>query len=77
MPELPTTPSAETAATQSYEEFLEDIKGRIRSAQARAARAISAELVGGVLADRSRDPATPSRRGGSPRSWWPEDRRAA
>jgi predicted nuclease of restriction endonuclease-like (RecB) superfamily len=33
-------------ATQSYEEFLEDIKGRIRSAQARAARAISAELIG-------------------------------
>jgi predicted nuclease of restriction endonuclease-like (RecB) superfamily len=33
-------------ADQSYEEFLEDIKGRIRSAQARAARAISAELIG-------------------------------
>jgi predicted nuclease of restriction endonuclease-like (RecB) superfamily len=33
-------------ASQSYEEFLEDIKGRIRSAQARAARAISAELIG-------------------------------
>lgn len=32
-------------ATQSYEEFLEDIKGRIRSAQARAARAINAELI--------------------------------
>jgi len=32
MPELPTTSSTETAATQSYEEFLEDIKGRIRSA---------------------------------------------
>ncbi len=29
----------------SYEEFLEDIKGRIRSAQARAARAINAELI--------------------------------
>jgi predicted nuclease of restriction endonuclease-like (RecB) superfamily len=45
MPELPTTPPTETAATQSYEEFLEDIKGRIRSAQARAARAINAELI--------------------------------
>jgi hypothetical protein len=30
----------------SYEEFLEDIKARIRSAQARAARAINAELIG-------------------------------
>ncbi len=29
----------------SYEEFLEDIKGRIRSAQARSARAINAELI--------------------------------
>ncbi len=46
MPELPTTSSTEAPATQSYEEFLEDIKGRIRSAQARAARAISAELIG-------------------------------
>jgi predicted nuclease of restriction endonuclease-like (RecB) superfamily len=47
MPELPTTPStgAPGSATQSYEEFLEDIKGRIRSAQARAARAINAELI--------------------------------
>jgi len=45
MPELPTTSSTETAATQSYEEFLEDIKARIRSAQARAARAINAELI--------------------------------
>jgi len=45
MPELPTTSSIETAAPQSYEQFLEDIKGRIRSAQARAARAISAELI--------------------------------
>jgi hypothetical protein len=45
MPELPTTSSTETAATQSYEEFLEDIKSRIRSAQARAARAINAELI--------------------------------
>lgn len=33
------------AVAQSYEEFLEEIKGRIRSAQARAARAISAELL--------------------------------
>lgn len=31
--------------TQSYEEFLKDIKGRIRRAQARAARAINAELI--------------------------------
>jgi hypothetical protein len=48
MPELPITPSIDApgSATQSYEEFLEDIKGRIRSAQARAARAISAELIG-------------------------------
>jgi predicted nuclease of restriction endonuclease-like (RecB) superfamily len=30
---------------RSYEEFLEDIKARIRSAQARAARAINAELI--------------------------------
>jgi predicted nuclease of restriction endonuclease-like (RecB) superfamily len=45
MPELPTTSSIETAAPQSYEQFLEDIKGRIRSAQARAARAINAELI--------------------------------
>jgi predicted nuclease of restriction endonuclease-like (RecB) superfamily len=43
MPELPITLSTETAATHSYEEFLEDIKGRIRSAQARA---INAELIG-------------------------------
>jgi len=32
-------------ATRSYDEFLEDIKGRIRSAQVRAARAINAELI--------------------------------
>jgi predicted nuclease of restriction endonuclease-like (RecB) superfamily len=44
MPEHPTTLSTE-AATQSYEEFLEDIKGRIRRAQERAARAINAELI--------------------------------
>ena len=44
---MPATPSADapSAATQSYEEFLEDIKARIRSAQARAARAINAELI--------------------------------
>jgi predicted nuclease of restriction endonuclease-like (RecB) superfamily len=30
---------------RSYDEFLEEIKGRIRSAQARAARAINAELI--------------------------------
>jgi predicted nuclease of restriction endonuclease-like (RecB) superfamily len=48
MPELPSTPSTDApgSATQSYEEFLEDIKSRIRSAQARAARAINAELIG-------------------------------
>jgi predicted nuclease of restriction endonuclease-like (RecB) superfamily len=47
MPEIPITPSIDApgSATQSYEEFLEDIKGRIRSAQARAARAINAELI--------------------------------
>ena len=47
MPELRTTPSTDApgSAPQSYEEFLEDIKGRIRSAQARAARAINAELI--------------------------------
>jgi predicted nuclease of restriction endonuclease-like (RecB) superfamily len=47
MPELPTTPSIDApgSASQSYEEFLEDIKSRIRSAQARAARAINAELI--------------------------------
>lgn len=31
--------------SRSYEAFLEDIKARIRSAQARAARAINAELI--------------------------------
>lgn len=48
MPELPTTPSTDApgSAPQSYEEFLEDIKGRIRSAQARAAKAINTELIG-------------------------------
>jgi len=48
MPDLPATSSADAPgpATHSYEEFLEDIKARIRSAQARAARAINAELIG-------------------------------
>ncbi len=48
MPELPTTSSTDPpgSASQSYEQFLEDIKGGIRSAQARAARAINAELIG-------------------------------
>ena len=48
MSDLPATSSAGALglASQSYEEFLEDIKGRLRSAQARAARAISAELIG-------------------------------
>jgi uncharacterized protein DUF1016 len=47
IPDLPSTPSTGTpeSASPSYEEFLEDIKGRIRSAQARAARAINAELI--------------------------------
>jgi predicted nuclease of restriction endonuclease-like (RecB) superfamily len=47
MSELPITSSEDslTPPSQSYEEFLEDIKGRIRSAQARAARAINAELI--------------------------------
>lgn len=47
LPNLPSTPSTGTPESPSptYEEFLEDIKGRIRSAQARAARAINAELI--------------------------------
>lgn len=47
MSDLPATSSTDALgpATQSYEEFLEDIKGRIRSAQARAARAINTELI--------------------------------
>jgi hypothetical protein len=47
MPDLPVTSPADALgpAIQSYEEFLEDIKGRIRSAQARAARAINTELI--------------------------------
>lgn len=36
---------ASGVAAQSYEEFLADIKLRIRSAQARVARAINAELI--------------------------------
>lgn len=39
------SPGASGSAAQSYEEFLADIKVRIRSAQARAARAINAELI--------------------------------
>jgi len=47
MSDLPTHPAFESPELgRSYEEFLEDIKGRIRGAQARAARAISAELIG-------------------------------
>lgn len=46
MPDLPAHPASGTPGPPgSYEEFLEDIKGRIRSAQARAARAINAELI--------------------------------
>jgi len=46
MPDPPAHRSAETPESpRSYEEFLEDIKARIRSAQARAARAINAELI--------------------------------
>jgi len=46
MPDLPAHPSAEPPEpARSYDEFLEDIKGRIRRAQARAARAINAELI--------------------------------
>lgn len=44
MSDLPATRALGSAGL-SYEEFLEDIKGRIRSAQARAARAINAELI--------------------------------
>jgi hypothetical protein len=55
MPELPDHPPAEAPEPAcSYDEFLEDIKGRIRSAQARAARTINAELIDvldGLLAD--------------------------
>ncbi|MGH2912194.1 MAG: DUF1016 N-terminal domain-containing protein [Solirubrobacteraceae bacterium] len=48
MPDLPATSptvAPESESFISYEEFLEDIKGRIRKAQARAARAINAELI--------------------------------
>jgi len=45
MPELPTTSSTEARATQSYEEFLEDIKGlsaaRKRGLQGRSTRSSS------------------------------------
>jgi len=38
MPDLPAHPSSEPSQPlRSYEEFLEDIKARIRTAQARAA----------------------------------------
>jgi len=46
MPELPAHLSSESREPlRTYEEFLEDIKRRIRTAQARAARAINAELI--------------------------------
>lgn len=46
MSDLPAQPSASSPElSRSYEDFLEDIKARIRSAQARAARAINAELI--------------------------------
>ncbi len=46
MSELPAHPPSEPPRPlRSYEQFLEDIKARIRTAQARAARAINAELV--------------------------------
>ncbi len=44
-PRVISPPGAAEPAPQSYEEFLADIKARIRSAQARAARAINAELI--------------------------------
>ena len=46
MPGRPTRPSAVAPEpVRGYEEFLEDIKGRIRSVQAPAARVINAELI--------------------------------
>jgi predicted nuclease of restriction endonuclease-like (RecB) superfamily len=46
MSDVPARLSAKVPESlRSYEEFLEDIKGRIRSARARAARAINAELI--------------------------------
>jgi predicted nuclease of restriction endonuclease-like (RecB) superfamily len=46
MSDLPAHRSAAAPeSVRSYEQFLEDIKGRIRNAQARAARAINAELI--------------------------------
>ncbi len=38
-------PAETPESPHTYEEFLEGIKGRIRSAQARAARTINAELI--------------------------------
>lgn len=46
MSDLPTHPASESPESgRSYEEFLEDIKGRIRTAQGRAARAINKEII--------------------------------
>ncbi len=46
MPDQPVhRPTEIPEPPRSYEKFLEDIKARIRSAQARAARAINAELI--------------------------------
>ncbi len=46
MSDLPTHPASESPELgRSYEEFLEDIKGRIRMAQGRAARAINEEII--------------------------------
>lgn len=46
MPDPPAHRPAETPESpRTYDEFLEDIKARIRSAQARAARTINAELI--------------------------------
>jgi predicted nuclease of restriction endonuclease-like (RecB) superfamily len=44
-PPIPRSARAPEPPSRSYEEFLEDIKVRILSAQARAARAINAELI--------------------------------
>jgi len=75
MSDLPAPSSADALglATQSYEEFLDDIKGRIRSAQARAARAINAELIGvywqiGKEIERRQAEAGPER--GRRTQWW-------
>jgi len=46
MSDLPTHPASESPELgRSYEEFLEDIKSRIRMAQGRAARAINKEII--------------------------------